>query len=423
MDETAFKALEIWVALGQAEELVAEATERSAGGEPAAGALRHVRYIISVLKAHQDASDTIPYSSQTFAAVQSAFNAMMGEIRNYNANANVGHLQNAANYVDGIQNAIGALPPVPKSSQATQAARTFLEYRELVDRSIVDLTTKISEEREKAVELHASDSEQAKALSDSLATLAIEVESLRTKISTDETRLDIALTQNNDAFTTKQTEREERYEKWLSDQSKALLSSAKPTMDKLQEIQGDADKQLDAVKVLRDDVEKVSGKAAAAVLARDYGSYATREWISGVLAYFLGFVLLVVVAVYLVRTVGRIDMNAKPSWQFVALKLGLTLTAATAAGVAFQFGSHALSRSNMNKRVELELRAVGPFLADVDDPEAVKAAKLAFMERMFGRAWEANGSAPQIKESKSGAPDSTLIAKIVEEVVRLRPGG
>jgi hypothetical protein len=86
--------------------------------------------------------------------------------------------------------------------------------------------------------------------------------------------------------------------------------------------------------------------------------------------------------------------------------------------VAFQFGSHALTRANTNKRIELELRAIGPFLADVDDEEAVKKAKIAFMGRMFGRAWDENRSA------ESGAPADSLtpamIAKIADEIVRIR---
>lgn len=50
-----------------------------------------------------------------------------------------------------------------------------------------------------------------------------------------------------------------------------------------------------------------------------------------------------------------------------------------------------LHSSSTNKRLELELAALGPFLADVDEDDdgTVRKAKLAFMERAFGRTWEA----------------------------------
>lgn len=106
------------------------------------------------------------------------------------------------------------------------------------------------------------------------------------------------------------------------------------------------------------------------------------------ISYVVGFVILGLVAFFLLETVSGLAVDAHVSWQYVALKLGVTLTAAAAATVAFQFGSRLVNRSHSGKRAALELKAIGPFLADVDDEELVRRAKISFVERMFGRAWD-----------------------------------
>jgi hypothetical protein len=62
--------------------------------------------------------------------------------------------------------------------------------------------------------------------------------------------------------------------------------------------------------------------------------------------------------------------------------------------------------------MELELRAIGPFFADIEDPEALKEAKRAFVERSFGRGWGDTSSDKQL----SSADTSTLLRELVEIV-------
>jgi hypothetical protein len=128
------------------------------------------------------------------------------------------------------------------------------------------------------------------------------------------------------------------------------------------------------------------------VLSRDYGSYSFREWRSGVIAYVIGFVTLLGTARFLFDTLRGVRPEDDVSRQFVSLKLGLTVTGAGAAAVAFGLGARFLHRANQNKRVELELRAIEPLLADINDADLVHRVKTEFIERSFGRAWETKGA-------------------------------
>jgi hypothetical protein len=49
-------------------------------------------------------------------------------------------------------------------------------------------------------------------------------------------------------------------------------------------------------------------------------------------------------------------------------------------------GNRSLHRANDSKKVELELRAIGPFLEGVVDQPIVQQAKVDFVNRTFGQA-------------------------------------
>ncbi|WP_409463260.1 hypothetical protein [Amycolatopsis sp. GA6-003] len=191
-------------------------------------------------------------------------------------------------------------------------------------------------------------------------------------------------------------------------------------MNILSSNKADAEVLLLNIRQLHASVEKTSSKAAAAILAKDYGSYSTREWVSGVVAYVAGFGALLWLAVYLVNTIAAISSNFSPTWQYVALKLGLTVTAAVAAGVAFQFGSNALSRAGTNKRVQLELGTIGTFLSDVGDEDKVEKAKLDFVDRTFGRAWEPASKRDAEKASDNGFNFTVPADKLVDMISKFK---
>ena len=106
------------------------------------------------------------------------------------------------------------------------------------------------------------------------------------------------------------------------------------------------------------------------------------------------------------------------SWQYVFLKIGLSATIIGAATVSFTLGHRFLHSSSTNKRLELELAALGPFLADVDEDDegTVRKAKLDFMERTFGRTWDA-------KQQASDTVNANAFAKMVDSVARLAGRG
>lgn len=391
MDRSSFDAHAVWSAVTELETLLRQAEER--GDVAASPHVSAVRYLVASLRAHAEPIDAGPYTATGLNAVNSGLAQVVQEVRNFVSNGNLQHLVSAANSCDTTMHTAAMWPAsVLKGGAAAQAYRVFAQYRESAESSMQVLRD-ANTELEQQIE-----AERAKSHAE-MSALTASIEQLDVKISRDEARLDTALTTNNETFTTAQTQRQKEFADWLAEQEEAVTSNAAPDLSRLVAMRDEGSEHLASLEKLHTDVEKVSGKAAAAILARDYGSYAMREWVSGVIAYVLGFGLLVAIGGYLVHTVNGVARDDAVSWQYVALKLGLTLTAAAASGVAFQFGHQALSRSSTNKRVQLELATIGTFLADVDDEEAVKRAKLSFVDRTFGRAWDGSGVPSSLDEA------------------------
>ena len=386
MDREKLKAHPLWDVLSASEESLQEAEQWLS--DAAAPSSPQVRWCLATLRSHDDPSDAAPYSVQTLDQIQTALTQVQNGLDQVVAQENGAYLANVDAYTDQLTMHINALPSQSNRDPARTAGRTFVDYREAVEGAMASLRQQSEQAQAEIERLQDEQKAQQTAHESAVVSLQQEIAGLSKQIADDAERSRKQLTEASEAFNAKQTERQERFTQWLEEKGEEIDAKAASDLSEVTNMRRRAKDRLNEIEILHDDVEKVSSKAAAAILAKDYGSYSTREWFSGVVAYALGFLLLVALAGYLLVTVADVSRNDEVSWQYVALKLGLTLSAVAASGVAFQFGSHALSRASTNKRVQLELGTIGTFLADVGDEEAVQSAKVDFVNRMFGRAWE-----------------------------------
>jgi hypothetical protein len=387
------------------QDAIDKADERN---EPtAADALSSIRYLASTLKSHQEPSDTAPYSKVTLDAINSNLPNVINEVTNYGNNGNVTHLSNAENYADQALHPLGLLPTsLLKGGAASQANKVFKEYRD-------DATAAIKFLREQNTELRQELETARQDFNTAVTALKADINELSGKIKQDEARLDQALTTNNDAFTAKQTEREEKFKEFLEKQGEALKGLAATDLASIEERAKEAQSVYGQIDALREGTEKVAGLASADILAGKFKEYSQQQWKWGVAANALGFVTLAIGLAVIAWTLSRIGVNETISWQYTTLKLGVTLTIVAASAVAFRLGAIFLARSGTSKRLELELRAIGPFFADIEDPEALKEAKRAFVERSFGHGW---GEKPATAASPTNGDSSAVIKELVEVV-------
>ena len=213
MDRSAFDAHPIWASttsLDSALTLAEAQNDASVSSQ-----LGEVRYLVSLIRSHATPTDVAPYSVTGLDAVNGSLPNITSELNNFVSNGNPQHATNAASYSDAVLNQIGSWPTQTlKGGAAGVANRLFAEYRDAAEAA---LTAMRASNREMAEKLDSQQTESAAAI----AALRSDLADLTVKITADETRLDTALTTSNEAFTAKQTEREEKFTAWLAEQGKA----------------------------------------------------------------------------------------------------------------------------------------------------------------------------------------------------------
>lgn len=370
-------------------------------------AVSQLRYLAAELASHKSPSSTMPYSAVTLTNTQSQLTNVVNELANFASNKNPGHLANAGNHAQQVLHILGLWPSQSlRGGAAAQANRVFTEYREAAEAALKALR-ETNEELRAQLAGHKAEAESA------LTGLKSEISTLTTKITQDEARLDTALTTTNDAFTAKQTEREEKFNAFVEQQGERLQGLAAEHLRALEDFVVKSRAAYQEVDGLREGTEKVAGLASADILAGKFKEYSDQQWKWGVGANALGFVALALGLGVIVWTLHSIGATETVSWQYTTLKLGVTITIVAASAVAFRLGGLFLSRSSSSKQMELELRAIGPFFADIEDQDALTSAKKAFVERSFGHGW---GERPSADGQLSNADSSRLITELTEMI-------
>lgn len=390
MEQSAFDNHPLWATLTELESLVQDAAQTA--GDAAVAGLAQLRFLVAALKKHRTPVDSLPYANATLTAIHGPLSNTTQYVKHYKDSGNIAHLNQAVEYSDGVQHLLGNLPPAVRSEVAANASRTFIEYRSIANATISELRSSNEALRADLADLEqkrVGDQESAKA---EAAAINDRLAKLDQKIAQDESRLDAALTENNENFNNGQTGRETRFSKWLDEQGSALASLAAKDIDEIGELRLKGENELAAISDLRDSTESVASLATGDVLARHYGNYSERQWRWGIYANLAGFIAVLSGVALLVWSVRDIGPDESVSWQFTAMKLGLTLTVVGGAAVAFKVGGNFLAQSHKSKDMELELRSIGPFLADVEGA-AAQEAKTGFVTRRFGQstAGETNG--------------------------------
>ena len=206
--------------------------------------------------------------------------------------------------------------------------------------------------------------------------------------------------EHSEKFDEAQKERRETYQKWIEDQSTEIEEESDVLLSALGEKLAEGDSQLQGIKALHESVEKVAHGATAVFLARDYNTASKRDYLAGMIFMGLGVFLLVIAGFVLFNSFSTVTPDTSITWQWTALKVSATLLITAGATFAFKFSQNFLNSASRTKRSDLELRAIHPFLATLDNKELSDATKVEFINRSFGQP-----EAPGSSNSKEGSTD------------------
>lgn len=431
MDATEFNAHPIWESSRQVTGLLSEC-EPGAVGEVIVAAFERIRFIVSTLESYAAVDPKLFIAAQLDEA-NSQWQAVVSSLSYVKSSPNQGYETQAANQAEMWLRVAGSWHK-PQARSNSVAMQAKAEYLSLVDsyrsangslREAVAELTSAQAAREAA---HATEVDRINAaLSGAEASLA----ALELSIGNDKALMQSALSDQSekfiaaqasrsDKFTGHQSSRAEKFTKWLDEHSLEFNEIAEPYVEGIKESDSEAMKTLERIKSLGSQTEIAAGLTNGDILSTKFADYAKQEratsywgFGAGIVATCLGITWLTIVAIT------SFGVQEELSWPWLTLKVGLTLALGGLATVLFRYGQQSLQTSRSYKRIELELRAIGPFLSGISDGALADAAKIAFLKRTFGKAWEGNKRESNASQPDGAATGQTALESVTTALVAL----
>jgi hypothetical protein len=308
-----------------------------------------------------------------------------------NARSNPGQEAQAVVYAEAWLQTAGAWHK-PQTASAKLAQQARLEYETLIDsyrKSNTALAAKLAEIEEASAKNQTVLESRVEELGQALAQAQQSLANMQTSIASDQAVMQQALTNQAESFRTAQESRGTDFTAWLKGQGQEFVELAQPHLDAIKAAERESVGTLKHIQALGDQTDVAAGQTTGHILAENFKTSAGDELKSGNQAFWIGIALSVagvgwLVYVAIVAFWERGEFN----WTWLSLKLALSLALGGVATILIRRGQHSQATSRAYKRTELELRAIGPYLSDIEDRKVAEEAKVAFLQRTFGRAWD-----------------------------------
>lgn len=181
-----------------------------------------------------------------------------------------------------------------------------------------------------------------------------------------------------------------RLEKWQTSLTDEFRGSTQTLRDDQTRLYQEAVGEYESLAHTINDYQALVQADSADRLARHYEDASRRAsrsgWaltVSGLIVLLLAIVPLVLVLLQPLWQPGATE----PSWQSLVARIGIGAILVGAATVAIRLGTGFQRTATDYKRLAMELRTMGPFLAAVADTESVDQARLDLVNRTFGQVY------------------------------------
>lgn len=344
------------------------------------------------------------------------------EVSNFLANRKPAHLTNANNSADQLLEIIARLPTSSKIDRIQEVGKSITSVRNLSEKYIKSLAEEFESSQKQMAEIMAKADEIS-------TTVETQKGRLDTALNEFQTRVDSAENQRQSQFSEAQEKRLTSSTEKLNEQSKEVAARIKKYDEQLNAKIADLQKKssdfrattkeqaagiINVLSDLKKQAQDLVHVIGATGMSGGYQKVANRAWWEGLvwnLVVIASFVGLVLVANSTIKLSGQDVFN----WPVFAGKafLGLALISLIAYGARQVDRAHSSERRN--RRYQLELASLGPYLSNLDEAERNQVIiKLA--ERLFGQ------EEPQVLGQRDEfSPPLTKVLKIVEDLVKKIP--
>lgn len=277
-------------------------------------------------------------------------------------------------------------PEAASTFESLESARRSIgQRRRHIEDALGELRSQLEEVKEQATtftsELEQTKNQHGAALTEQLDAARTQVNELDTEISAQKSRLEEALTQHSETFREAQDTRADEFRKLLNEKREEAETK---TTQALNDVLGKATAILEQIDERREEVEKVAGAVGAASLGARFKSTADKEedsanaWRRGAVGAAVVLAVSGLVGLWLTTAgdVDALDTLAVRSLFFTPLLI-------LAAYCARQSGHHRKT-ARRYRAAQLDLLALDPFLANMDDAEERQTVRAVVALRWFG---------------------------------------
>lgn len=332
------------------------------------------------------------------------------------------YLQQAADQAETGLLHMAAWPrPYGKGGEVKQMNTLFEQLLEAQRISIDALNAEHEKLRNEIINYNARVESKRDEVSAELLEAQGNLETLQATIEEQRSMLAAAITEAESAVEALDEKNSVAYKDWRTAREAAFEEDFQPLRDGAAERLEAAEAEYEELIGAKEKYTKLVSAIAADEVASQFESEADWGRRVGNRFYLLGFALLLVATVPLIWLIfdGTKSDDGAVNWTALITRVAIGILAGSAATVAIRLGSRLINNANAIKRMELELRAIGPFLANVSEKPKVDDAFIELVGKAFGNTY-AETSSTGGKDSTDDKTSVTTLAQLLELIDKAR---
>lgn len=280
-----------------------------------------------------------------------------------------------------------------RGGEVTQMNTLFEELLEAQRISVEALRQEHDGLRAELSEYSVSVDEKRSEVLTAIGAAEADVDSLRSQIDQQKSVVEDSVLDARRAIKALTAQNEESFAAWKVEREAAFIGDFEGLRDQISDKLTQSSVEYEELLSAKEKYTKLVSAIAADEVAFKFETEARWGRVAGIALYIAGFALLAGAAVPLILLIAENaqDTATGINWTPIVIRLSVGVLAGSAATVAIRLGGRFITNANSAKRMELELRAIGPFLANVADPSKVDDARIELVGKAFGKTYGEGG--------------------------------
>lgn len=414
-----------WERLRSLRQQIESVEVRTEDGPEVPADLARMRTVVGTIQDRLQSTDPILLHPGPIGSLDSHLQAAISEVTSFQSNRNRGHLSNANTQLDSVlayAAQLGLLPPP----------------------GTVDTVTAIEAVRGQAEQALKGILEREKALSAQLAKLQEASSATTTEVTAQKGRLDMAIAEYQAQFSASEATRQQqatdalkahtqRLDQALGEAQKRLQDSTQDLSKRLdamlQEattkaaqqrdtLDSSADQTLDDLANMRQKAENLLHVIGSTGMAGEYQKVANAARMATITWQGIAAVAMVGLVVFAILTYTATQAAETIRWGGVAARAFVTLTFGIMAAYAARQGDRYSDNEIRNRKYQLELSSLDPYLANLPE-ETQHKVKVDIAMKLFGNA-SLESAGPSKQFTGTGKDPLELALSVLMEFAKRR---